>query len=148
MVRNLPGRWETQVQSLGWEDCWRRKWQLTSVFLPGKSHGQRSLVGYSPWGQRVRHDWVTNTFTFYITTVSARVLVTRLCPTLCNPMDCSPPGFFSSWDFPGKNTGVGSHSFLQGIFPIQESNPGLPNWRQILYCLSHQGSSIEPQYYH
>ena len=37
---------------------WRRKWQLTPVFWPGKSHGQRSLVGYSPWGcKRVRHDW-------------------------------------------------------------------------------------------
>ena len=31
---------------------WRREWQLTPVFLPGKSHGQRSLVGYSPWGRR------------------------------------------------------------------------------------------------
>ena len=39
---------------------WRRKWQLTSVFLPGKSHGQRSLVSYSPWrSQRVGHNWVT-----------------------------------------------------------------------------------------
>ena len=36
---------------------WRRQWQPTPVFLPGKSHGQRSLVGYSPWGRkRVRHD--------------------------------------------------------------------------------------------
>ena len=31
---------------------WRRKWQLTPVFLPGESHGQRSLMGYSPWGRR------------------------------------------------------------------------------------------------
>ena len=39
---------------------WRRKWQPTPVFLPGKSHGQRSLVGYSPWGQkRVRQDLMT-----------------------------------------------------------------------------------------
>ena len=37
---------------------WRRKWQLTAVFLPGKSHGQRSLVGYSP-SQRLGQDWVT-----------------------------------------------------------------------------------------
>ena len=35
---------------------WRRAWQPTPVFLPGESHGQRSLVGYSPWGRRVRHD--------------------------------------------------------------------------------------------
>jgi len=34
---------------------WRRKWQPTPVFLPGKFHGQRSLVGYKPWGCRVRH---------------------------------------------------------------------------------------------
>ena len=33
-----------------WEIPWRRAWQLTPVFLPGESHGQRSLVGYSPWG--------------------------------------------------------------------------------------------------
>ena len=39
---------------------WRRKWQLTLVFLPGKSHGQRCLVGYSPWDhKRVRHDGAT-----------------------------------------------------------------------------------------
>ena len=37
---------------------WRRKWQPTSVFLPGKPHGQRSLAGYSPWTCRVRHDLV------------------------------------------------------------------------------------------
>ena len=38
---------------------WRRKWQLTPVFLPGESHRQRSLAGYSPWDPRVRHNWVT-----------------------------------------------------------------------------------------
>ena len=40
---------------------WRRKWKPTLVFLPGKSHGQRSLVGYSPWGHRIRHDWAQHT---------------------------------------------------------------------------------------
>ena len=51
---------EEGVQSLGWEDPLRRKWQRTPVFLPGKSHGQRSLAGYSPWGRkRLRHDLVT-----------------------------------------------------------------------------------------
>ena len=44
------------------------------------------------------------------------------------------------WDSPGKNTGVGTHSLLQGIFPAQEYNPGLLHCRQILYNLSHQGS--------
>ena len=46
------------------------------------------------------------------------------------------------WNSPGKNTGVGSHSLLQGIFPIHGSNPGLLYYSQILYCLSHQGSPI------
>ena len=44
------------------------------------------------------------------------------------------------WNSPGKNTGVGSHFLLQGIFPTQGSNPGLLHCREILYCLSYQGS--------
>ena len=46
-----------------------------------------------------------------------------------------------SLEFPGKNTGVGSHSLLQGIFPTQGSNLSLLHCRQILYHLSHQGSA-------
>ena len=51
----------------------------------------------------------------------------------------SLPGSSVHEDSPGKNTGVGCHAFLQGIFPTQGSNPGLPQCR-ILYRLSHQGS--------
>ena len=51
-----------------------------------------------------------------------------------------PHGLFSLWNFPGQNTGVGSRSLLQGIFPIQESNWGLLHCRRILYQLSYQGS--------
>ena len=46
----------------------------------------------------------------------------------------------SPWNSPGKNTGVGSHSLLQRIFPTQGLNPVLPHCRQILQHLSHQGS--------
>ena len=49
------------------------------------------------------------------------------------------------WDFPGNSTGVDCPSFLQGIFPNQGLNPGLPHYRQILYCLSHQGSPVKRQ---
>ena len=49
-------------------------------------------------------------------------------------------GLYSPWNFPGQNTGVGSLSLLQGLFPTQGSNPGLPHCRQILYQLSHKGS--------
>ena len=52
MVKNLPAMQvqELQDQFLGWEDPLEKEWQPTPVFLPGKSHGERSLVGYSPWG--------------------------------------------------------------------------------------------------
>ena len=51
-----------------------------------------------------------------------------------------PHGLYSQWNSPDQDTGVGSHSLLQGIFPTQGSNPGLLHWRQILYQLSHKGS--------
>ena len=50
LVKNLPAVQEVWVQSLGWEDSLDKEMATHSVFLPGKSHGQRSLVGYSPWG--------------------------------------------------------------------------------------------------
>ena len=51
-----------------------------------------------------------------------------------------PHGLYSLWNSPGQNTGAGSLSLLQWIFPTQGSNPGLPHCRQILYQLSHKGS--------
>ena len=51
------------------------------------------------------------------------------CPILCNPMDCSPPGSSVHGDSPGKNTRVGCHFLLQGVFPTQESNLRLLHWQ-------------------
>ena len=48
----MQGTLETWVQWLGVEDLWRRKWLPNPVFLPGESHGQRSLAGYSPLGSK------------------------------------------------------------------------------------------------
>ena len=57
-------------------------------------------------------------------------LVTQLCPTLCNPVDCSPSGSSVHGDSPSKNTGVGCHALLQGIFSTQGLNPGRsPTWQ-------------------
>ena len=61
---------------------------------------------------------------------------------LCNPMDCSPPGSSVHGDSPDKNTVVGCHALLQGIFLTQGSNPGLPHCRRIHYPLSHWGSPV------
>ena len=67
-------------------------------------------------------------------------LVFQLCPTVCDPVNCDPPGSSVHGDPAGKNTGVNCHALLPGIFPTQGSNPGLLYCRQILYHLKHQGS--------
>ena len=56
------------------------------------------------------------------------------------PMNCKPARLLRPWDFPGKDTGVGCHFLLQGIFPTQGLNLGLRHCRQTLYRLSHLGS--------
>ena len=58
-------------------------------------------------------------------------LVTQLCPTLCDPMNCGLPGSSVRGDSPGKNTGMGSLSLLQEIFLTQKSNQGLMHCKQI-----------------
>ena len=67
-------------------------------------------------------------------------LVTHSCLTLWDPMDCSLLGSSVHGDSPSKSIGVASHALLQEIFPTQGSNSGLPNFRQIIYHLTHQGS--------
>ena len=70
-------------------------------------------------------------------------LVTQLFPTLCNPVDCSPPGSSVHGDSPGKNAGVGCHAFFQAIFSTQVSNQGLLcllHWQMGSLPLCHLGS--------
>ena len=62
------------------------------------------------------------------TTLRRKVKVAQSWPTLCDPMD-----LYSPWNSPGQNTGGGSLSLLQGIFPTQGSKPGPPHCRPILY---------------
>ena len=69
-----------------------------------------------------------------------KALATQLHPTLCDPMDCNPPGSSVHGISQARITGVGCNFLLQGIFLTQGLNPGLPHYRQILYCLSHQGN--------
>ena len=67
---------------------WSRKWQPNSIFLPGKLHEQRSLVGYSPWDHRVRHDWAAGMallllFTSWMASGKYHLIYTS-CPHLLN----------------------------------------------------------------
>ena len=74
-----------------------------------------------------------NSFIYHFAVLSCSVVSDFLPPYWL-------PGFSVHGDSPGKNTREGCHVLLQEIFPTQRSNPGLPNCRQILYCLSYQGS--------
>ena len=68
--------------------------------------------------------------------VCSRALRSSAVSTLCSPMDC--PRLLCPWDIPGKNTGVGCHFLLQGIFPTQGSSPhllSLLHWQLDLYHL-------------
>ena len=102
---------------------WRRAWQPTSAFLPGKFHGQGSLAGYSPWGCK-------ESDTTEQLSPHTRISCNNWCVNRSVMSDSLQfHGHRSPWNSPDKNTGVGCHSLLQGIFPDQ----GLLHCRQIVY---------------
>ena len=160
---------ETQVQSVGWEDPSGEGNgnPLQYSCLENPMDLQRSLVGYSPWGRKEsnRTEWLyctsllinehvafTSQFPKCVEISSPSVSFSPFCLSWWvseresrSVMSDSlrPPGLYSPWNSPGQNTGVGSLSLLQGIFPTQGSNlglPRLPHCRRFLYQLSHQGS--------
>ena len=134
-IKHLPTMQETWVQSLGWEDPLEKEvashsntfaWKIPWTEEPG---GQISSM---PWIfiKKPTHEPLRMPDLFKFLSESCSVM-----------SDSLPPHGLNS---PGKNTGVGSHFFLQGIFPTQGSNPGLPHCRWILYQLRHQGSLRKP----
>ena len=128
---------ETRVPSWLGKIPWSRKWQPTPVFLPGESHRQRSPMGYSPPGHIVldttehtythsisplyfinKHgdscSWVTNTETRKTSVPFSSV--TQSCPTLCDLMDCSRPGFPVHHQLP-ELTQIHVHHISEAIQP-------------------------------
>ena len=111
---------------------WRRKWQLTPVLLPGKSHGQRNLPDYSLQGCKtvglnnssivyqnlfirspVDGHFSCFQFTATVNKVKVKVKSFSHVPLSMTPWTLWPTRVLSPWDFPGKNTGVGCHFLLQ-----------------------------------
>ena len=112
-----------------------------------------------PWDSPGKNTGVGCHFLLQCMKVKSESEVSQSFPTLSDPMECSLQGSSihgifqarvleggaiafsaidcSPWNSPGQNTVVGSCSLLQGIFPTQGSNPGLPHCRQILHQLSH-----------
>ena len=75
----------------------------------------------------------------------SQIMVVKTESESCSPKvsdSLRSHGLYSPWNSLGQNTGMGSLSLLQGMFPTQGSNPGLHHCRQILYQLSHKGSPI------
>ena len=103
MGKNPPAVWETWVQSLGQEDPLEEGMATNSSVLSWRTHGQRSLAGYSPWGckksdmtERLTHPSVFHTEVtrenYGCHTNHTFSSVAHLCLTLCNPMNHSMPG--------------------------------------------------------
>ena len=136
---NWQWKWPTQGPTAGWQQVWdNNSSPLTfSPSLQGSSCSPLTLCVFSC----SIFFFFNGLCSFLSFILESENEVAQLCLTLWDPMGCSPLGSsVSPWDFPGKNTGVSCHFLLQGIFPTQESNPGLPQCKQTLYHLSHQGS--------
>ena len=118
-VKNPSAMLETWTQSLGWEDPLEKRMATHSSFLAWRIPWTEDHGGLS--NLNMERLPVSCELIFFF-------LVSQSFPSLCDPMDHSPP-----WDFPGKNTGVGSRSLLQGTFLIQGSNLGLLYCRWTLY---------------
>ena len=143
MVKNLPAMQEIWVQSLGW--LWRRKWLPTPVFLPGKSHGQRSLVGYSPWGGKESDTTEWLTLSIIILIIINQLFLSE---TIYNTVFI---GFFSRWFafgfksvffffFPGI-----SQIFISKLFQNNHENISNSNKKKKSYTfwsLIHSGCSL------
>jgi len=101
---------------------------------PGVGDGQLVMVCWSPWDHKDSDtiEWLN--WTEALEEPSESESHSVMSDSL------QPHALYSLWNSPGQNTGVGSLSLLQGIFPIQGSNLGLLHCRQILYQLSHKGS--------
>ena len=105
---------------------WRMKWQPTPVFLPGESQGQGSLVGCRVWDH-------TESDTTKVTQQQqlSKKPVRSVMSNFLQLYGLYPARLLCPWDSQGKNTGVGCHFILQGIFPTQ-------GWNLHFLCLLHR----------
>jgi len=135
--------------ALCWEEGKRRSWssvcRVRSCGFLGLLSLVRLLCALVPQSETSICWWPTcdaevfggGESIWWCVCVSHVVVFDSLWPHGLQPVMCLCP-----WDFPGKNTGVGCHSLLQGIFLTQGGNAGLPHCRQFLYGLNNQGSNL------
>ena len=152
LPRSLSGK-ETTYQSTKLRRCRldpqigkiirRRKWQPTPVFLPGESHGQRSLLGYNPWSHKetdtIEHPCMDDNYQLLSSWCFCSIYqfspLAQSCPTLCDPMDCKMPGFPVHHQFPE----VAQTHVHQVGDAIPPSHPLLSPSPPALILAQHQG---------
>ena len=88
----------------------------------------------------LKRSFLTYNLTFHTNQIGIGSISHSVVADSLQPHGLKTARLLCPWNFPGKKTRVGCHSLLQGTFLPQESNPGLLHCRQILYCLSNQGS--------
>ena len=132
----LYSRWNSPGQNTGVGSLFLQGIFPTQGLNPGIPHSRWILYHLSHKGSPYICVWVC-----VCGCVCVRGLVAKAGLTLVTGLQ--PSRLLCSWDFPGKNTGVGCHFLLQGIFPTQEANSGLLHCRQILYQLSYKESPNE-----
>ena len=131
----------------GWDDCMALPTRWTWVWVSSGSWWWTGSPGVlqSMGSQRVGQDsatelnW-TELNSSYPSMKKVKVKSLSRARLFATPWTVACTKLLRPWDFPGKSTGVGCHFLLQGIFPTQRSNPGLPHCRQMLYRLSHRES--------
>ena len=123
--------------SPGWKDSLEKEMAAHSSILAWKIPWTEEPDGLQSMGSRRVSDTTVHTSSSIVKseTESHSVMSDSL----------RPHGVYSPWNSPDQNTGAGSLSFLQGIFPTNRLNPGLPRCRRILYQLSHKGSPKQTQ---
>ena len=137
---------------------WRKLWQPTPVFLPGKSHGWRSLAVYGPQGHKdsdtlkllsmqvclLREHKIHKSSKRpqskkFAVEIGSWNMESSMSDSL-RPHGLQPTRLLCPWNFLGNSTGVDCHFLLQGIFPTQGSNPCLLHWQVCSLLLGLLGS--------
>ena len=111
---------------------------MASILSEFHVNWQRTLLAKKSFIQKTHENWHQGTLDLQAKTATVSKEKWKSHSVVSDSL--WPHGLYSPWNSPGQNTGVDSLAFLQGIFPTQGSNPGLPHCRQILYQLSHKGS--------
>ena len=125
-VKNPPAMGETWVRSLGWEDPLEKRTPLSTPVENLYSSWGHKESDMTEWLQLLSlfrtFLWLTLSMMYvnWVTLCSVLCWVTQSCPSLCDPMDCSPPVSSVQGDSPGKKTGMGCHALPQRIFTTRD----------------------------